>query len=163
MHNPFALLSPALLDAMIKVGHTFFVRQTFERGFDPAGPHLNGVFLFSQYRDRRQAEAHMMALSHDLHRKLYNLQLPDDKQRIEVAATQPAGYAIYAAILNAKKWEPPSYLTPKIKAYINRHTSWRPDRGDTIQIELGLTFGELFLKIRNGREELKVPLKEVEK
>ncbi|ASZ13712.1 hypothetical protein KTO58_05655 [Chitinophaga pendula] len=164
MHNPLAKLSIKLLDAILQDRYLFFVRQAYTRAIDPMDQSIKGAFLFTHYRERRDAEAHLSALYNDSYSKLYDCTQTEDRLNLNRAAQQPLGYLIYAAILNAKKWEPPLSLTPKIKSYIRKNTSWELDRGETLKIELALQFGELYLKFRHGQnEEMKIALYEIER
>lgn len=161
MHNPLAELSAQLLDAMIREGQYFFVRQSYPRGLDHfAG--LKGVFLFSHYKDRGQAEKHLNSLN-DAYAAFYDATQAEDKAKLYIAAGQPAGYKVYAALLKARKWEPTPQIGPKIKQYIRQHTQWKPERGDNVKVELYIQFGELFLNLKKGAEEIKVPLNDIEK
>jgi len=160
MHNPLALLSKELLDGMIAQGNMYFVRQPYPRGIDHFANNLKGVYLFTHYTDREKAEKHVKLISEA---ELYDARQEEDIQRLYKAASQPPGYLVFSALLKAKKWEPSVQLAPKIKHYLRAKTTWKPEKGQTIRVDLSIQFGELFLKLKNGADELKVPLSDIER
>ena len=160
MHNPFPLYSPRLLKGMLQAGHAFFVRQTYPRGSD----HFNkpkGTFLISPYPDVNRANLHFEAIKNDRHRFLYDISKPRHIEKLHLAAAQPEGYKIYAPLLPAA-WKPSDLMAGKIRRYIAQHLQWRPGR-DGVQSNLFLQFGELFITLRSGTQEVKIPLSAVER
>lgn len=162
MHNPLALLTKESLDGMIQQGNLYFVRQAYARGYDHFETGVKGIYLFSHYRDREMADKHYKILK-DQGAAFYDVNIQEDKEKLYIAADQPVGYRIYSALLKAKKWEPTPQLGPKIKQYIRLDTKWKLDRSDTVRVDLFIQFGELFLKLRKGPDEIKVPLSDVER
>lgn len=162
MHNPLALLSKDILDAIIAEGHTYFVRQSYSRGVDHFDSRIEGVFLFTHYKDRETAETHLAQLN-DIHARVYDIADDTQKQNLYIAAGQPAGYQIYAAILKSQQWEPSPQLGPKIRQYIRYNTSWKPAKGETVRVELYLSFGELYVRLRSGAAKIEASLSEIER
>lgn len=163
MHNPLALLSRQLLDRLIKGGNLYFVRQFYPRGIDHFENGLKGVFLFSYYSNKEVAEKHLKSLGHDDTADLYDATIPAEKERLYIAGSQPAGYHIYVSLLKAKEWEPTPELIPKIKRYISTRTGWKPGRGATVDIDIFIEFGELFIKLTKGTDKIKVKLADIER
>ena len=64
MYNPFPLLNEKLLDDKIQAGKKYFVRQAYDRGFEPR---LKSAFLFRAYDadERELAEQHLASLTND--------------------------------------------------------------------------------------------------
>lgn len=162
MHNPLALLREDLIDAMIQEGNTFYVRQTYLRGINHLDENMKGAFLFTHYKDRQRAQAHVDSLRHDQYVKLYDVNQPSDKEKLYTAARQPEGYQVFAAVLKDREWKPPPQLANHIKNYISSKTNWKPRGKQSLSASLLLEFGELFLSLKSGEGELKVPLKDIE-
>lgn len=162
MHNPLALLTRELLDALIKEGQLHFVRQVYHRGMQQYEPGLKGVFLFSYYSDKETAKKHFKVLVNDQYADLYDATIPEQKERLYKAASQPAGYQIYISMLKDKEWQPSPELGPKLKRYISAQ-GWKPGRGATVGIDIFIEFGELFLTLKSGPDKLKVKLSDIER
>lgn len=157
MYNPLALLDKVVLDGLISAGHAYFVRQTYARGNDPR---MKEVLLLSPYLSKTAALAHYEAIADDPRRYIYIL---EEQERLYRAASQPAGYKVYIALLKDRTWQPPYDLGAKIKRFITAETGWKPDRRDEVQASLFIRFGELFITLKLNQEEIKVPLSDIEK
>ena len=163
MHNPFALLTPALVAGLLKGGQTYFVRQTYKRGIDHFNTELKGAYLISYYNDISRANIHMEALGHDPARFLYDMSIPQHKERLVTASRQPEGYAVFVTLFPEKKWMPPADMKNKIKRYVGRFLNWKPGRDDTVETKLFSQFGEVFITLKYQVHEVKIPLSDIEK
>jgi len=161
MHNPFVLLSSRLLESLIKAGNTFYVRQTYRRGKNELDPLNKAAFLISHYSDYSRAKTHFDALDNDPNRFLYNINEPEHFEKLSRAATQPDGFKIYSPLIQ-QPWKPTPVIAAKIRAYINEKTNWTPSRNDSVKADLFIQFGELFINLKYGIHELKIPLVEIE-
>lgn len=159
MTNPFQIYSPALLAALMKAGHVYFVRQPYARGIDHFEEGLKGAFLISHYREEGHARMHFEALQDDRARCFYKIHESEDLAKLELAAWQPAGYRIYAPLL-LKPWEPSRTLKGKVRQYIDQHLQWRQGN---VRTNLFTQFGELFLTLKRGTQEISIPLSAVER
>jgi hypothetical protein len=162
MHNPFVLFSPKLLDALIKSGHGWFVRQTYRRGMGPFDSALKDAFLISHYPDQTKATVHFEALGGDPHRKIYAVADPIQSQQLYTAAGQPPGYKNYSPLL-PKEWRPSYPMGQKIRRYLESQLHWKPGRTGQVQAKLFTQFGELFIILKYQLQETKVPLQDIEK
>lgn len=162
MFNPFSLFTPALLDAFVKAGKVYYVRQTFKRGIAPGLP-LKGCFQISHYSDLPTAEAHYNAIAKDGYRYLYRWESKEDQTKLLTAAGQPSGYRIYANVLE-KDWE--SYISKplrlKIKNYIENRLGWVPSGNETVAFSIFSQFGEIYAHLKLRNREAKVRLLDIE-
>lgn len=163
MHNPLALFDTKVLNALQKAGHGYFVRQTYKRGIDHTDTELKGAYLITQYREQAKAQIHYDALGHDPARCIYDVSVVEQLEKLKTAATQPKGYRIYSALLKDKKWGPPPGMKEQIKGYISRKLNWQPKGSDTVNSDLFFQFGELFITLKWGSHEAKVPLTDIER
>ena len=161
MHNPLTLFSPQLLAVYLQSGNRYFVRQTYHRG-NAATTH-KAAFLISEYTELSRAKIHLAALETDSQAYLYDAEDEEHLRRLNIAASQPAGYAIYAPLLAMRKWKPTDALKAKIKSYIETRLKWKPKGSDGLDAELFLQYGELFITLKFGRDHAKVRLIEIEK
>jgi hypothetical protein len=163
MHNPLVLFDKRILAAFKAAGHTHFVRQSYPRGIDHSNDQLKGSYLVSHYREEAEAQIHYDALAHDPARFLYDLSNPEHENKLIAAAGQPPGYCIFTALVHDKKWIPPFDLKGKIKRYIDMRLKWQPKGSDRVNTDLFFQFGELFITLKWGSHEAKIPLADIER
>ena len=157
MFQPFQPFTAPLLEALVLKGKRFFVRQTYTRY---KGTH---AFLLSHYSQRVTAEDHFGAIAHDPNRFLYCWNEDSHRQRLMRAATDPSPYLVFAALFRAD-WEKsiPGHFADCLRQYIGK-LGWQPRRDDGVQTHYEIQFGELFIRIRQGRKEVQVKLEDVER
>src|SRR5437868_15457857 len=98
MYSALCLLSGELLAAFVSAGQNYFVRQTFARGENENDKAIR-AFLISHYSDYKQALEHFEAVAADRNRFMYRWSEPDDRKRLQLAATQPNGFRIYSSVV----------------------------------------------------------------
>lgn len=162
MHNPLALLSAALVKALLENGFTLFVRQSYAAGRDHNDQHVREVFLITPYKDIGEANMHFQHIRFDHRKYIYQAHRPEEIEKLYNAASQPPGYKVYASLLQQEVWDPPLYMDPAVRRYISLKTKWRPERKEEVSAELFLHYGELYFTLKYGAEEIKVPLTEIE-
>lgn len=162
MHNPFPFFSPSLLRALIKAGHKYFIRQTYSRGVDHFDENQKGSFLITHYNEKGRAQIHFDALKNDGNRFFYDITDQEHMEKLNVAATQPAGYRIYTPLLT-KEWTPSKQLAGNMRKYIDNVLQWRPGRDETVKTNLFVQFGELFVTLKLRIHEVKIPLADLER
>ncbi len=164
MFKPFAPLSRVLLEAFIKSGKRYYVRQTFRRGKNMPGEAMKGCFIFTHYGEIGHAQHHLGAISEDHNRFLYEWDNPDHRQRLITAAGPPGGYKIYSSVFE-KDWQ--KWITvplkEKVKKFIDYKLIWKPGRGDTVGFEIYVHYGELYAKLKLRTQEVRVKLEDIEK
>lgn len=166
LFNPFPLLSEAILKEKIASGKRWFVRQTYPRGLTDQ-PGLRAAFLFRAYgaSEKNLTDQHLLHIKNDGNARLYDVELEEDRRKLQIAARQPAGFRVYYAGTLKTKWKPPVLYETRIKNYIRTyHPDWRP-RGKNQQIQVGLheQYGALFLKLSFEEDEEMIPFELIEK
>lgn len=161
MHNPFVLLTTRLLESLIKADNIFFVRQTYPRGKNQLDPLNKAAFLFTHYTDYSRAKTHYDALDNDPNRFLYNITEPEHYEKLFIAAGQPEGFHIYSPLV-PQPWKPTAPIATRIRHYIQQKMGWNPGRSDAVKADLFIQFGELFITLKFGIHEVKLPLAEIE-
>ena len=164
MFNPFVPLSRPLLEAFVKAGKMFFVRQTYTQAKCILDKGFKGYFIITHYSDIAFANYHMSAITHDPNRYLYNWDNLDDRKRLHIASGNPEGYMIYSSVFK-KDWQKhiSANLKQQVKKYIDNSLVWRPGRNETVDIQVFTNYGELFAKLKLRSQEVRVKLADIEK
>lgn len=164
MHNPFALLTTELMEAMLQEPK-FFVRELYIRG-QGTGSNKNIVpFLFTYYHkdsdvENHRAQYHFSQLKNDKYAFLYDSERPFHKERLLIAASQPSPYKCYVNLL-LKKWKPPLVVRQQLHIYMQRRfKNWNNHQTN---VQLKDRFGKLFLILSWELNQVEVPLEEIEK
>jgi hypothetical protein len=159
MYNPFIPFDEALLRALLKRGHSHFVRQTYERGRLPGAS--KKAFLLTHYADPNKARIHYEAIENDPARFLYDTNEPDHLERLHRAAAGIPGFAVYAPIMMGN-WKPTSDIGARLRHYVTQHLRWRLGRSSELKSHIFVQFGQIFLTLRYGSEEAKIPFSDIE-
>ena len=163
--NPYCLLTPALLEAMLRQP-MYFVRQYYHRGEWAAKKEGRIPLLISHYThheiDRERALRHMRLLKTDAYRFHYNSNNADHVEKLRKAAQQPEGYKIFTNVM-PQKWEPSRELRLKTFQYLQqRFPSFTADNQTKLNIRLQDLYGKLYLFIRWKTTTVEVLADEVE-
>jgi hypothetical protein len=156
LYCPIALLSPELLSGMIYKGNKYFVRQQLIGGTKYFLQSLEAVIIVTHYSDKGKALEHMQAIQKMAYCKLYDIEIETDLQSLHVAASQPENYRIFTTLLNSKTWQPPDGFSERIRKYL-RYRNYFPTRTDEVAVSPFFEFGVLFLKIKWGGSEIRIP------
>jgi hypothetical protein len=166
MLNPYTLLTPPLLAAMLRQP-MYFVRQYYPRGQQaPDAPPHTQALLLTHYcytaPDKERADRHLRLLHGDRFRLLYNSTVPEQLEKLQLAAQQPAGYQVYINLL-PKEWQAGSELKAKIDCYLSSHfPAWSYQHGDKLNVVLRERYGQLYLGLLWKGQAAEIPLEAVE-
>jgi len=163
MINPFVPFTKPLLDAFVRAGEKYFIRQSFPRAKDHFDKGIKGYFIYTHYADIAHAQHHLSAISHDPYRRLYEWDNPEHQEKLKFAATKPTDYKIFSAVL-VKDWEEQlsSNLKGKVRNFVENKIGWKPSRSDTLDFKIYLHYGELYAKLKLQGEEVRVKLEDIE-
>jgi hypothetical protein len=164
MFNPFAPFSTPLLEAFIKAGNGYFVRQSFSRGKDHFEDTIKASFLLTHYREAGHAQHHYGAITHDARRYVYDWHDPDDRRKLIIAAGAPPGYKIYSSVFRtdwAKHITAP--LMQKTRNYIEAELGWKPGRRHEVGFNIYVTYGQVYARLTLKDQEARIKLEDIEK
>lgn len=160
MFNPFFPFNQQLLNAFIKVGKKYFVRQSFNRAKDDD---VKGCFIIMHYSNQAEAAYHFGKMINDPHRRFYDWDNSEHQKRLLLAASGPSGYKIYSSVVE-DKWH--KHITNSLKSntrkYIDGMLCWTPGNGDTVDVDISITHGELYATLAYERHKAKVKLSVIE-
>lgn len=165
MLNPYALLTPTILGALLRQP-MYFVRQYYPRGA-AAGEGGDMIpLLLTHYAhhevDIERAQRHMRLLMKDPYRFLYDSTSPDHREKLERAAAQPAGYRVYINLM-PKKWKASDGLKSKLSSYMLQQLPWwKYSPADKLQVTLKERYGQLYLALLWKGQQTEVHLDEIE-
>ena len=164
MYNPYTLLTPEILNAMLKQP-MYFVRQEYKRGLVFDDERITSSLLTHYPHhdvDKERADRHMRLLMKDPLRFLYDSKQPEHLEKLKVAATQPNGYRIYINLL-PKKWKPSDGLKMKISVYVrNKLPWWNYSPADKLNVTLKERYGQLFIALLWRGQKTEVLLEDIE-
>lgn len=163
MFNPFVPFTKPLLDAFISKNKKFFIRQTYQRGMPLAEPTVKGAFLITHYDVEKEAIVHYDALNRDANRFFYEVDNPEHLEKLNIAATNPGPYRIFAGVAYPG-WEEcaKAVLMPKVKRYIDHGLKWKPSRDESVNLKLYAQFGEVYAQLNLRNQKIEVRLDEIE-
>jgi hypothetical protein len=164
MYNPYTILTPQLLAAMLKQP-MYFVRQHYIRGLPHEDDKISPL-LFTHYihtdPDKERADRHMRLLMKDKFRFMYDSTNQEHFEKLKKAATQPEGYRIYINLL-PKKWKASDGLKLKISRYVSAKLSWwNYSPKDKLNVTLKERYGELFIALLWRGQQTEVLLEDIE-
>lgn len=163
MFNPVYPFTKEVLYANVKRGCTYFVRNTYKRAFDHFDENIKGYFIFTHYNDHSKALAHYNSISNDAARFLYDWNIPEHQDKLKVATSGLKEYKIFSTFFypDFKKRITP-ILKEKINRYVYKHTDWRPEKNNTINVDFDMQFGTLFCTLSFRGQQLKINFDEIE-
>jgi len=167
MYNPFAVITPELMNSILKQPK-LFVRQHYPRGSDHSdNDKTTGLLLTYYYKEDHievnRAHFHMQQLADDQYRFLYDSEKEEHRERLIQAASQPAGYKIYLNLL-PKTWKPSVLLRRKIHGYMQHNLPWWDyNTNNKLHIHLKDRYGKLYLLLGWKGNKADVLLENIEK
>ncbi len=166
MYNPLAMISAPLLESIIK-SPKIFVREYYKRGM-PTNTVTKVLPLLLTCYDKEndvehsRAHFHLKQLGEGRYAYLYDSEIKEDRGKLFIAASQPAGYCIFINMLPTK-WIPPTFLRNKIHEYMQNNLPWwNYNKTNQLHIHLKDRYGKLFLQLSWKANKAEVVLEEIE-
>lgn len=163
LFNPVYPFTSDVLHKSIERGCKYFVRNQWHAGYDHFDDVQTQSIIIAHYLDEQEASAHYQAIQQDKYRFLYDINIPEHLERLQKAAAQPTGFKVFSAYFR------PDYkklVTPRLKEKINswmyRNTDWKPKKGQTVNVDFYLQFGQLFITMSFQGRKIKVRFEDIE-
>ena len=143
------------------------VSQTYCRVRDPEidGDHSRVSLLFSDYAERGEAKLHLNAVKTDRYAAIIDLRNPVHLKKIQEMLEAGSGYRIFFAVVRSatalerlinRKYK------DKLKQYIDKQTNWRISRDAVVKPTIQLSFGEIYIILKHGSQQIRIKFEEIE-
>lgn len=166
MFQPFELFKRSYINRLIKLNKVYVVSQSYKAGLDPFDEQLTTPILLTDYEDIGLANIHKAAVKTDKFAAVINLNNPAHVQKLVSMLEPESEYKIYWSVVkdmdSIKKRVDVKYKD-NISRYIMKNTTWRIGGDETIRPQLSVIFGELFIFLKRGAQELRVKFEDIEK
>lgn len=164
MYNPYTLLTPPVLAAMVKQP-LYFVRQYYTRGLQTEKEKTIPLLLthYSHHEaDKERAERHMRLLWKDPYRFVYNSTQAEHIGKLRTASLQPHGFRVYINLLPVK-WKANNEMKTRISHYVKEKLPWwNYSPADKLKVTLKERYGELYITLLWRGQQTEVLLEDIE-
>lgn len=165
MLNPFAKFQPRFVARFRELQKRYLVSQTFNRENHLFREEGKVYLMLTHYSDKGLAKIHYNAVVHDRYAAIIDLEDERHRHRLEAMLAANSGYRIYSSLVtnpNHVKMALDRTLKDHIQQFIAKNTNWKIGRDYTMIPKLEITFGELFITMKYGSQQLRVKLAEIE-
>ena len=166
MFQPFELFKVSFIQRLVKLNKVYIVTQSYQAGFYALDEVPKIPLLVTDYDDIGLANIHKAAVKTDKYAAVIHLNKPSHLQKLESMLEADGAYKIYWSVVkdmeSIKKRIEVKYKD-NIRRYIMKNTNWRIGGDEVIKPQLSVIFGELFVFLKRGAQELRVKFEEIEK
>ena len=164
MLQPFEIFKEEYIQRLKVLKKIYLVTQTYHRIPDKQDRKIS--ILISDYDDIGLAKIHLAAISSDKYAAVINLEKINHVAKITKMLANDSLYDLYWAVVRdagkLKKTADKLYKD-KIRSYILKKTTWRISADESIKTQLQVVFGEIYITIKRGTQELRIKFEEIEK
>lgn len=165
--QPFEDFKPAYLTRLIQLGRRYIVSQTYCRVQDPESDGCSSrvSLLFSDFAERGEAKLHLNAVKTDRYAAIIDLHNQAHLNKVRQMLEAGSGYRIFFAIVRSaaalerlinKKYK------DKLKQYVDKQTNWRISRDAVVKPTIQLSFGEIYIILKHGSQQIRIKFEEIE-
>lgn len=166
MFQPFELFKPLYLKRLINLKKIYVVTQSYPAGLNNLKEVKKTGILLTDYDDIGLANIHKTAVKNDQYASVIHLTNPVHAKKLQEMLEADSPYVLYWSVVkdveNIKKRIDVKYKD-HIRRYIEKNTTWRMCGEETIRPQLSVIFGELFIFLKRGAQELRVKFEVIEK
>ena len=166
MLQPFELFKQLYIQRLITLKKIYVVTQTYPEGFDPLAEVHKIDILLTDYDDIGLANIHKAAVKNDKYAAVLNLLNEKHLQKLNEMLSAESPYKLYWSVLRdtaslMKKLN--LKYKDNMRRYVMKNTTWRIGGDEHLNPQLSVIFGELFIFLKRGAQELRVKFREIEK
>ena len=166
MLQPFEIFKSQYIPGLIGLKKTLLVAQSYSNGFDHFAEVHKTDILLTDYDDIGLAKIHLAAIKADKYAAVLDITKEKHLQKLKEMLAPDSEYALYWAIVRStgdlKKRVDMKYRD-HIRRWIMKNTTWRIGGDETIRPQLQVIFGELFVTLKYGSQEVRIKFEEIEK
>ncbi|HCL83731.1 MAG TPA: hypothetical protein DIC22_07140 [Chitinophagaceae bacterium] len=167
MLQPFEEFKPVYLPRLMQLGRRYLVSQTYCRvkdmEADPLSSRIN--LLFSDYAEPGEARLHLNAVKKDRYAAIIDLRNPAHLKKIREMLQPDSGYRIFFAVVKSAgelENQINKNYKDKLKQYVDKQTNWRISRDTIVKPTVQLSFGELYIILKHGNQQIRIKFEEIE-
>ena len=167
MLQPFEEFKPAYLPRLLQLGRRWLVSQTYFRARDPeTDPFSSRInLLFSDYVEMGEAKLHINAVKNDRYAAIIDLKNPAHLKKIREMLMADSGYRMFFAVVRSAK-DLENHINKnykdKLKKYVEKQTNWRISHDTIIKPGIQLSFGEIYIVLKHGNQQIRIKFEEIE-
>lgn len=166
MFQPFEVFKPLYIKKLITLKKVYVVTQSYTAGTHALKDENKTGILLTDYDDIGLANIHKAAVRTDKYASVINLNNQKHAAKLQEMLADDSPYQLYWSVVkdleSVKKRVDVKYKD-HIRRYIQKNTTWRIGGDETIRPQLSVVFGELFIFLKRGAQELRVRFEEIEK
>ena len=166
MFQPFEVFKPLYIKKLITLKKVYVVTQSYTAGTHALKDENKTGILLTDYDDIGLANIHKAAVRADKYASVINLNNQKHAAKLQEMLADDSPYQLYWSVVkdleSVKKRVDVKYKD-HIRRYIQKNTTWRIGGDETIRPQLSVVFGELFIFLKRGAQELRVRFEEIEK
>ena len=161
--QPFELFKKAYLKNLVSLKKIYLVSQLY-----PSGQFVNDdktALLVTDYDDIGLAKIHLAAVKQDLFAAVVDLTNAHHFKRFENILNEDSGFRVFWAVVKSNdqlKKKVDSHYRDNIRRFIEKNTSWRVSADEHLKAQLQVIFGELFVTLKRGSQELRVKFADIQ-
>ena len=159
-------MKPQYINRLISLKKIYLVSQSYHRAANHFTRTDKVNILLTDYDDAALANIHLAAIKQDKYAAIIDLSNRKHLLKIQEMLSEDSKYNVYWSIvkdLEAVKKSVDLQYKERIHRYVLKETSWRIGGNDTISPQLQVIFGELFVILKRGSQELRVKFEDIEK
>lgn len=166
MLQPFEIFKPQYIPQLIHLKKSLLVAQSYGNSYDHLAEVQKIDILVTDYDDIGLAKIHLAAIKKDKYASVIDLTKEKHLQKLKEMLAPGSVYAFYWAIVkntdDLKKKVDIKYKD-HIRRWLMKNTIWRIGADETIRPQLQVIFGELFVTLKHGSQEVRIKFEEIEK
>lgn len=160
MFNPAYPFTKELLESFVVKEVKHFVKSTYNRGISGA---VQQAYLISHYHDKPEAERHFNAISHDVNRTIFDIDKPEDLERLKKETEASIEQVTFSKLIHPENEKRATEkFRDNTKRYLFNNTNWDLKGRITIYPKLYFQLGELYVRISHQGETISMKFTELE-
>lgn len=166
MVNFFELFQEHYITRLLLLKKTWLVTQTYNVGKDDLDTNYRTPILLTDYEEKGLADVHKAALRSDPFAAIIDLNNSRHVDKLREMLQDESGYLLYWAVLQDRerfKRRLDLKYKDNIRRYLLKNTEWRIGADEILRPKVQMIFGELFMILKWGKQELRVKFAEIER
>lgn len=166
MVNFFELFQEHYITRLLLLRKTWLVTQTYNVGKDDFDTMYRTPILLTDYEEKGLADVHKAALRSDPFAAIIDLNNSRHVDKLREMLQDESGYLLYWAVLQDRerfKRRLDLKYKDNIRRYLLKNTEWRIGADEILRPKVQMIFGELFMILKWGKQELRVKFAEIER